>query len=241
MARQKVLFEKIDFFSDLNRLKYQGFLPLHTGHIMGLRYLSDIKLDLSLFQTHVLGEEGRKVCDPVRPGQCMAVLPAGVPHTVPGLYGYWHINEEDELLIPIPLANGDVVLVLLEGMPNAGRYDRFAQFCRRCNAKLYEKAVPTGEVGVAGFWKAEEDGVKEFNNDPKLRTCRNCGLANPHGYSFFVLQKGARDEREAQRKDIEDLARTNSFGCVETGGTRWFGDQHGQAADGASGARNARG
>lgn len=200
MAKAPGLVERIDFLSDLTRLKYQGFLPLHNDHIMGLRYLKGARPAVQ-----VMTEQGVVSSDLAYPGEAMNVLPALVPHTVRGLYGYWHINEEDELTIPIPLNNGDSVVVLLEGMPKAGRWDRFTQFCRTCRNKIHEHGVKTGEVGIAGFWKAEEQAVAEFNRDPKLRTCRECGTVNRHAYSYFTQFKGDREQRQAMTADQREF------------------------------------
>lgn len=196
MAKARGLIERVDFLSDLTRLKYQGFLPLHNDHIMGLRYLKGARP-----QVQLMSDRGVVASDMAYAGEAMNVLPALVPHTVRGLYGYWHINEEDELTIPVPLKNGEAVLVLLEGMPKAGRWDRFTQFCRTCNRKIHERGVKTGEVGIAGFWKAEEQAVAEFNSELKRRTCPDCGTVNRHAYGYFAPQKGDRDQRAAMKAD----------------------------------------
>ncbi|HLH76060.1 MAG TPA: hypothetical protein VKV28_04555 [Candidatus Binataceae bacterium] len=196
MAKAHALMERIDFLSDLTRLKYQGFLPLHNDHIIGLRYLKGVRP-----QVQVMSATGVVSSNLAYPGEAMNVMPALVPHTVRGLYGYWHINEEDELTIPIPLNNGESVVVLLEGMPKAGRWDRFVQFCRTCNRRIHEHGVKTGEVGIAGFWKAEEQAIAQFNGDLKLRTCPDCGTVNRHAYSYFSQFKGDREQRQAMLAD----------------------------------------
>lgn len=186
MANDK-LYEFLEFAEDWTKEKFRGFLPLGAGHIMGLRYFSAEFKDPGTIQ---LMTDTAVLSRPMpRPGESMSVVKAGIPHHNAGIFGYWHINDEDEIYLPLTLADGGLLLILLEGVPHGARWDRFVHYCRKCRTKLYEKAVKTGDVGIAGFWKAEEDGVNEFNGDLNLRTCRNCGDMHPLAYPYFRFLK----------------------------------------------------
>ncbi len=186
MANDK-MYEFLEFAEDWTKEKYRGFLPLGGGHIMGLRYFPPEFKDSGMVSLMI--DERVQTLPMPRPGESMSLVKAGWPHHSPGVFGYWHINDEDEIYLPLTLANGAWLLILLEGGPRGARWDRFVQYCRKCSHKLYEKAVKTGDVGIAGFWKAEEDGVNEFNGDLALRTCRNCGDVHPLGYQYFRFLK----------------------------------------------------
>jgi 3-hydroxyanthranilate 3,4-dioxygenase len=52
--------------------------------------------------------------------------------------------------------------------------EEFAWFCEKCDAKVLSRAVVQGDI-PAQVTKIYE----EFNLDPKLRTCANCGYVFP--------------------------------------------------------------
>ncbi len=182
------MYDFLDFAEDWTKGKYRGFLPFGAGHIMGLRYFPP-EFTKHEMTVDLMTKDGVETRPMPKPGESMSLLKAGWPHHSPGVFGYWHINDEDEIYLPLTLADGAFLLVLLEGVPRGARWDRFVLYCRRCNTKLYEKAVKTGDVGIAGFWKAEEDGVNEFNGDLSLRTCRKCGDLHPLAYQYFRFLK----------------------------------------------------
>ena len=126
MANDKI-YEFLEFAEDWTKEKYRGFLPFGDGHIMGLRYFppefagADTTLDLMI-------ENGVQTRPMPRPGESMSMVKAGWPHHSPGVFGYWHINDEDEIYLPLTLAGGAFLLILLEGVPRGARWDRFVQY-----------------------------------------------------------------------------------------------------------------
>ena len=121
-----------------------------------------------------------------------------VPHHAEHGYGFWHINDEQEMTLNLRLSEHRAVTVLVEGFPKRGRHDRFAWYCLECLNPLYMREVETGRVGLPGFYAVEDEAFKTFNGDEKLRTCSKCGTVHPLAYSIFQwnnseAEKAARE------------------------------------------------
>jgi hypothetical protein len=114
------------------------------------------------------------------------VTTAGTPHHVSHNFGYWHINDKDELYLPIPSAvPGELGhFVVIMGFPTGNETDAFAWYCEKCLTLLYDHVVETGRLGFNGFWKGETQAVRTYNSDIRLRTCVECGHVNPMGYCW---------------------------------------------------------
>lgn len=128
------------------------------------------------------------------------VTSAGVPHRVFHNFGYWHINDKDELYLPIPGPSesepGHFIVIM--GLPKENETDAFAWYCEKCTTLLYDFVVETGRLGFNGFWKGEADAVRSYNADPSRRTCPECGHVNPHGYCWNTAKD--TPEEAAARK-----------------------------------------
>jgi hypothetical protein len=120
------------------------------------------------------------------PRSNMMFTPPLVPHRTEHNYGFWHVNDEQELGINISLGEDKRVTVLIEGYPEKGRLDRFAWYCNSCLTPLYVRAVETGRVGLGGFYQVQQEAVLAFNGSDALRTCRACGEVHPHAYSAYA-------------------------------------------------------
>jgi len=116
----------------------------------------------------------------------MRVTTAGTPHRVMHNFGYWHINDKDELYLPVPGRTAEELgyYVILMGLPKGKETDSFAWYCEDCSTLLYDHVIDTGTVGLAGFWKGEREAVNTYNGSLKLRTCPECGHLNPLGYCW---------------------------------------------------------
>ena len=44
--------------------------------------------------------------DIVQPGKAIGFVPAGAPHHLTQDYGWWHVNDTEEIYVPVPLVNG---------------------------------------------------------------------------------------------------------------------------------------
>ncbi len=124
---------------------------------------------------------------------------AGTPHRVLHNFGYWHINDKDELYVPIPAAiageTGHYIVVM--GSPAAEESESFAWFCEECSTILYDHVINTGQTGLAGFWPGERAAVDAYNGDIQRRTCPECGHVNPLGYCWNKA-KDSPQEAEAR-------------------------------------------
>lgn len=111
---------------------------------------------------------------------------AGNPHRVMHNFGYWHINDKDELYLPIPAELADELgyYVVIMGLPKGREIESFAWYCEQCNTLLYDHVIETAKTGIAGFWKGEREAVNIYNGDASLRTCPECRHTNPHGYCW---------------------------------------------------------
>lgn len=129
----------------------------------------------------------------------VGVIVGGTPHHAAHYFGYWHINDRDELFIPLPPTGPDTPIdyLLFQQMPEETEGDRFAWYCLECLTLLFERYYPTGASGMNGFWKAERAAVTEYNQDSRHRTCPECGTVNPEGYCW-QSRKDTPVERQAR-------------------------------------------
>jgi hypothetical protein len=128
------------------------------------------------------------------------VTTGGTPHRVAHNLGFWHINDMDELYLPLPNPDGDELghfLVIMQ-TPTGNEGDSYAWYCQQCLTMLFERHHHTGQLGMQGLFKTSELAVRAYNGDPKNRTCPECGHLNPLGYVW----NSAKDTPE------ESIART---------------------------------
>jgi hypothetical protein len=122
----------------------------------------------------------------------MSITAGGVPHRVRHSFGYWHINDMDELAVAIPPLPGEELgrTLLLMQTPTENEGESFAWYCNdpNCNTLLHEYHYNTGHMGFEGFWKAETAAVERYNSDPRNRTCPECGNVNPLAYCWNVAK-----------------------------------------------------
>ena len=130
----------------------------------------------------------------------LRVTTAGTPHRVSHNFGYWHINDKDELYLPIPNPGPEQLgyYVIMMGLPKENETDSFAWYCEKCLTLLFDFVVETGSLGFNGFWKGEMEAVRSYNADSRHRTCPECGHVNPHGYCWNKA-KDSPEEDAARR------------------------------------------
>jgi hypothetical protein len=123
---------------------------------------------------------------------------AGTPHHTEFVYGYWHINDMDEISIDLPpTADQPGYVLLIQGHPKGNEADRIAWYCEKCTALVYMSELVTGSLGFKDFWNWEQQAVHEYNGDPKRRVCPDCGHVNSVGYVAFA-RNDTPEEREAR-------------------------------------------
>lgn len=184
----------VDMLDDDAPLRYRSFFPVGEM-LIGLRFHENDPSRVGMRTGNTLKIINGRIA--VEPRRHMMFTPPLVPHRSEHIYGFWHINDEQELAMNLTLSETRRVTVLVEGFPKRGRRDRFAWFCTSCLNPLYMREVETGRVGLPGFYAVEEDAFAVFNGDEQLRTCRRCGTVHPHAYSIFnwndtAQQKAAR-------------------------------------------------
>ncbi len=128
----------------------------------------------------------------------MHVIYAGTPHHSIHTFGYWHINDVDEVYFRMPSKEpgGEVQQAILMRNPVPGERDMFSWYCQNCVTLLYCSVFHSGDLqlGFQGLWRAEHEAIVAFNKDVKLRTCRNCGTEHPLAYRFWKPHNSPEEE-----------------------------------------------
>jgi len=130
----------------------------------------------------------------------MHVTPGGVPHRVEHSFGFWHVNDMDELYLPLPSRPGEDLghFIVVMQTPTENEGESFAWYCQQCLTMLHEHYFATGKLGFSNLWHAEREAVGGYNADPKLRRCPECGHDNPLAYCSNVV-KDSPEQAEARR------------------------------------------
>ena len=172
----------MDFMSEESKLRYRSFYPC-GDMLIGLRYAEPNPGKTGFKHGRTLKiVDGKIIAEPRSDVQFTAPL---VPHHSEHIYGFWHINDQQEMVMNLKLDDERRLTVLIEGFPEKGRKDRFAWFCLECLNPLYMVEVETGKVGLGGYYAVQEDGFVVFNGDKTVRTCSECGTEHPVAYSIF--------------------------------------------------------
>jgi hypothetical protein len=184
----------MDLLSEESKLRYRSFYPC-GDMLIGLRY-HEPNPDQKGFKPgrSLKIINGKIVSEPRKDVQ---FTPPLVPHHAEHVYGFWHINDQQEMVMNLKLADNRGLTVLIEGFPERGRIDRFAWFCLECLNPLYMVQAETARVGLAGYYAIQEDGFVVFNGDEKVRTCSKCGTVHPPAYSIFPWNDN-EEERAAR-------------------------------------------
>ena len=175
-----------DFLEDKVAAKFSTFREFGQN-IYGVRRrmvnrTEVVDLKKGKFSSLLLGPRG--IVGTGRNPLHLHITTAGTPHRIPHSLGYWHINDMDELYLPVPgLSDDDLgyFLVIMQ-TPKGNESESFAWYCQKCVTLLYEVRYRSGELGLKNFWRAEENAVREYNKDAQNRTCPECGEINPLGY-----------------------------------------------------------
>lgn len=127
------------------------------------------------------------------------ITTGGTPHRVAHNFGFWHVNDADELYLPLPAPDGEELghMLVIQETPVGNEGESFVWYCERCLTLLFEHHYATGKLGFQGFWRAEEQGVRAYNSDVRHRTCPECGHVNPLGYCWNSA-KDTENERKAR-------------------------------------------
>jgi len=171
----------MDLTSAETELRYASFYPV-GDMLIGVR-VRDLTKASNRPRGRSLKIIDGKIVD--EPRANVTFTPALVPHHPEYNYGFWHINDGQEMALNFKASDTKAVTVLVEGFANKSRKDRFAWFCLNCVNPLYMREVETGRLGLPGFYGVEDDAINTFNGDKKLRTCNECGTVHPLAYSIY--------------------------------------------------------
>lgn len=196
-----------DFLDDKIIRKFSMFRPL-GDNIYGIRAISHEtpdsigvrKASTDLVKTRKnleIGPQG--IVEVARTPCTVHVTLAGTPHHTQHMFGFWHINDKDEIIIPMP-PSGTMpgYLLIIMGQPTENESDRFAWYCERCANLLFMREYVTGTAGFQGMQRCEHAAIAEYNNNVGHRTCDECGHINPLGYGGNS-ERDTPAEREARK------------------------------------------
>jgi len=177
-----------------------GFKEI-AGHFMAVHRLPTVMWENN--DAVELGAKGIVPWGADRTKLGMHITHAGTPHHIPHGFGFWHINDADEVYIWTPGdgPDGIATLVIIERLRNPGERDMFAWYCQNCLNLLHCVAYPSGDLpslGWPGSAEAEGVAVAEFNNTPGLRVCKECGTEHPMAYRLIGLEPNDPAEEEAR-------------------------------------------
>ena len=192
-----------DFFEDRVIRQFKGLrvagrnvVGLHRRAMTADTIEDPEKGDISRF--YEIGPRGLVECR-FRP-MTIHVTTAGTPHHVPHNFGFWHINDKDELYLPVPgeRPGEQGIFLVIMGLPTGNETDAVAWYCERCLTLLAQHVIETGRLGFNALWSNSTKGIAEYNADPKRRTCPQCGHLNPLAYPWNSAQD--TPEQAAARK-----------------------------------------
>jgi hypothetical protein len=116
------------------------------------------------------------------------VTRAGTSHRVPHSFGYWHINDLDEIYLAIPAPEGETrghfVVVMQKPVGKEG--ESFAWYCEKCLTLFDEHRFNHGQLGLGEFSRAEMEAVAKHNAGD--RVCPECGHLNPLAYTWNTVK-----------------------------------------------------
>jgi hypothetical protein len=180
-----------NFFDEKIIAKFTRFRPLGQN-IYGIRrrdlsgeeIIDPLKGNIS--QMIELGPKG--VIEVDHHPMSLHVTTGGTPHRVRHNFGFWHINDMDELYLGLPNPEGDPLghyLVIMQ-TPVGSEGDSWAWYCEKCLTMLFERHFATGQYGLQGLFKSSEMAVREYNSEATTRTCPECGHLNPMAYAWNI-------------------------------------------------------
>ena len=192
-----------DYLSEKVVKRFYGFKDV-GDHVIGIRsierdnvaQLGEKSVPIALpaiRKNYEIGPNGRVVV-PRIPFQAH-ITRGGTPHRTEHVFGYWHINDKDEIIFPLPPDDKHPPrVIILQGRPVTGKEtDRFAWYCEQCLTLLFMRESTDFDT----FFTTELAAVREFNADPKNQICPSCGYQNPLGYSG--MQRADRPDERASR------------------------------------------
>src|SRR5687768_5538574 len=147
------MHESVDLSDEHEMKKFLGFAPVGENLIGVRRRATKLMEEDSL----EIGPKG--IVRPRRDPFGLYIIYGGTPHHTRHLFGYWHINDVDEVYLTVGGKSPDdeATRIILMRNPRPGERDMFAWYCERCVTLLYGFVYETGNRGFPGFWRAEDE------------------------------------------------------------------------------------
>lgn len=135
----------------------------------------------------------------VKPGASPLLhrIPAGVPHHVAHLYGFWHAADVDAVWLRAKQGEVEYYSLMLGGAAGRPATDSCLWICPKCAALLVRHEFDTARNGFDAFLGFALEKVRAFNRDAAQRTCRNCGAVHPPAHGFYP-DEDTGEERAAR-------------------------------------------
>lgn len=123
----------------------------------------------------------------------LSLIPAGTPHRLTHLAGFWRTSDADLLLLRAVLPEAVYISLYVSSGPQH-LTDRIGWFCSGCGAELAPWTYDVRRYGALPFWKKLLEPVRAFNANVSARTCVSCATVHPPAYGF-----DAEDDTEEER------------------------------------------
>lgn len=102
------------------------------------------------------------------------VIPAGRPHRIEHLFGFWRVAGTDTVFIRAELEDTlSYTLIVRNDWPEYTD-DKIVLACPSCGRELQQVAVPTPRFGVQAYWDEALRIVRAYNADEAARRCAEC-------------------------------------------------------------------
>lgn len=125
---------------------------------------------------------GRTETLPLRK-RSLSLVPAGTPHRLTHLAGFWRTSDADLLVLRAELPEAIYVSLYVSSGP-LHHTDRLFWLCPKCGAELAPWVHDVERHGALAFWQHLIEPVRAFNAEAAARTCPACGELHPLAYGF---------------------------------------------------------
>jgi hypothetical protein len=126
----------------------------------------------------------------------LSLIPAGTPHRLTHLFGFWRISDADTIVLRAALPEAVYICIYVSSGPQHER-DRILWYCESCGSAIAPFDVDIRRYGARAFWDvASLEHVRRFNAALDMRTCPN-GCVHGIAYGFAATDDSV-DERQAR-------------------------------------------
>jgi hypothetical protein len=123
----------------------------------------------------------------------LSLIPAGTPHRLTHLAGFWRTSGADLLVLRAELPEAIYISLYVSSGPQH-RTDKLFWYCPTCGTELAPWSHDVTRYGALPFWQKMLTPVRAFNADIVARTCPKCAMVHPLAYAF-----AAEDDTEEER------------------------------------------